>query len=778
MNNEILIKKEITSIVPGFKAINKIEAVGKINEKINTELFDKLKDELSPLVRQKPNRRLLGVFALHLGVYNMFNGGKERKFKTWMKNTIGEAPVIFDSLLSVRTRSQFELYLNSKGFFDAEVSSTFSLKKKKANVQFYVTPHQVYTIGKIEYLIKDEGLKALEPTLRNNSLLKLNSNYDADEFTSERERISIELKNLGYYFFSKEHVHYDVDSSLGTHQVNVFVSIYRVNEIVGDTLSNIRDHRKFFLDQVSVRSDYNPLWVSDTTRLNSVTYKGLKSVYAGKKPKLKSQTLHRVIFLESGALYQLRNQELTYIQLGDLGTMKFTAINFSESSKDSAGFGFLNAHIQLTQAYRHGFIAALEGTNTGGNLGIGGNVAYRNKNLFRGAENLELKFSGGFEAQRTENSEESSNTIEPLSIFNTIEVSPEATISIPKFIVPWRPHVGIYTRPKTNFNWAYNFQQRPGYSRTIAKTSLSYLWNESRTKRWVVTPIDLSLVEINNISTQFQTFLDTTSKTIKYAYENHLIPAMRVSYIISTQDINRLNSFWYLKINFETAGNLFWLTNQFVNMARNDESDVSYVLKYKNIDYSQYIRPDMEIKYYSILNAHNKIVFRLAGGIGIPYENTTVMPFDKTFYGGGANDMRAWAIRSIGPGSAANSTSRFEQSGDIKMIGNIEYRYDLIKFLEGALFIDAGNVWMRKDTVRAGAEFETKNLAFVKEIGIGVGAGLRLNFSFFVFRVDYSVQMRSPSEPENARWVVTNTRFRELISNKYSRWQFGIGYPF
>lgn len=763
------------------KGLAKIDAIDQINQKIKTEVFEKLTDELHSLVRQKPNRRMLFVVPFHLAVYDAFNRGKETKWKNWVKSTIGEAPVVYDSLLANKTREQFNLFMASRGYFHARVESSVEFKKNRtANAKYIITAGEPYTIKGIQFFIEDPALLPYQAKLEDKSLLKVGTEYRADDLVKERDRITEALRNEGFFFFSRENIFFLVDSGVIPNQLDIRLKITGLPSAVGDTLEKAGQHQKQYIHEVVIRSDFNPREMNDSVLLNSVTYKGIKITWAGKKLKIKPQTLHRAIFLRKGELYQSKNEEITGARLSDLGIFKFTSFRIEKAGRDSLNRSRLNCFIQLTPAQRQSLSYELEGTNTGGNLGTGGNISYRNKNLFRGAELLEIKAAGGFEAQSRELSSNINSSIDQLGVFNTIEIRPEISLTIPRFLVPFKTHIGKYTRPKSNLNLSYNHQQRPDYSMTVAKAYLEYQWNETQFKRWRVSPVHLSLVDIRNLSPSFRQYLESTSLSIRYAYQSHLVPAMRISYIVNTQDITRNKSFFYLRINLETAGNLFWAANKVMNLVSGLPQDVSYTLNYKGIDYSQFIRPDADIKYYKLFDAHNTLVLRLAGGFGLPYGNTVprIMPFDKTFFAGGANDMRGWGIRDLGPGTEMTPLHRFEQTGEVKVISNLEYRFDLIKFLEGAIFTDCGNIWMRKDTVRPDAVFSLKNWKWLYGLGVDAGLGLRLNFSFFVLRIDYAVQLRNPSEKQDYRWVVFHKPLDNLLSRDYSRWQFGIGYPF
>ena len=784
--NTILIKQETNIPVPGLNAINKISAVSKINQKISTEIFDKLTDELLPLIKQKPNRKLLWVLPFHLWVYSLADKGKTRKWKSWVKRTIGEEPVVYDSVMTKKTKQQFILYLENAGYFNASISDTAVMRKNRtAVVHYFVDPGTPYTIREIKFLIKDPALASTIQEVEKKSLLKKGANFNSELLIKERERMASSLQNKGYYYFSKEYVYYGIDSSLNSHQVDINIGVNRVNEDASDSVQMPQNHQQYYLNKVIIQTDFNPKLLRDSTVKDTVFYKNLIIIHSAKQAlAIKPEALYRSVYLKSGDLYQGENQELTYKHLADLGIYKFISMKFTEDKNNPLGDNRLNCLIQLTTSYKQSYSSELDGTNTGGNLGVGGTVSYKNKNSFRGAELFEMRFTGGFEAQQNTASGTTINSSkDALKVFNTIEVNPSVSLGFPKYIVPWKVKIGRNSHPKTFIDLSYDYTQRPDYTMRKADLSIKYQWNETKTKKWIVSPAQVSLVDVPKakISKEFEDYLSKLSKSISSKYEPHFIPSSRVSFIINNQDIAQNRSFSYFRINFETAGNLFWAATKLNNVLI-DNYDRRYDFPPGN-EVSQYIRPDIDLKFYQIINLHNTLVYRIASGIGYAYGDTTAakktLPFEKSFFGGGANDMRGWNIKTLGPGTYSPGTRKFEQTGDIKIIANIEYRFDLFKFWQAAFFVDAGNIWaLRKDSSRPGSEFIYLEGKFLEDFGINAGPGIRLNFSFFVLRLDWGIRIKDPAEAEGKRWVATNTRINRLLSGDWSTLQLGIGYPF
>ena len=315
---------------------------------------------------------------------------------------------------------------------------------------------------------------------------------------------------------------------------------------------------------------------------------------------------------------------------------------------------------------------------------------------------------------------------------------------------------------------AYNYQRRPDYVRTVASATLSYLWRGNRHLTHMVSPIELNLVKIPYKSQQFIDWLE--GKYIFYSYQPHLISVSSYSLIFSNQNIQKNRDFVYVRLNTELAGNILW---SFYRVANIEEQNGSYALF--NTNFAQFARGDIDLRYYNIIDENNSMVYRFFSGIGLPYSNSTALPFEKKYFSGGANSIRAWQVRNLGPGSYIDPDPGYypNQTGDIKLEANLEYRFKLFWLLEGALFVDAGNIWaITQNDERQGALFEFDK--FYKDIAIGSGIGARFDFSYFVFRLDLGIKTRDPSAIEGKKWILGA---RKLTSDDLTL-NLGIGYPF
>ncbi len=455
-------------------------------------------------------------------------------------------------------------------------------------------------------------------------------------------------------------------------------------------------------------------------------------------------------------------------------------VRFKETrgTKDS-----LDCYIELSPVPKQSITVETEGTNTGGNLGVAGNLVYQNKNVFKGAEVFETKLRGGLEVQRLLDQQGGKSNIDIKKgiPFNTLEFGPELSLYVPRFLLPIKVNASKSSNPKTVFNVAYNFQQRPDFTRIINKISFGYTWRESPTKRHMINPVEISFVQVD-LKPEFQSIINNSKNVfIRNSYLPHLVTDTRYTFVYNNQVFQKSSNYDYFRFNFESSGNILRALDNLLGSTKNATG--SYELF--KVPYSQYLRANIDYRHYKQLAEHHQVVFRAAFGIGKTLKNLQALPFEKSFYGGGANGLRAWQIRSLGPGSYPGS-SNFDQIGDLQLEGNIEYRVKLLRQLNGALFVDGGNIWLiNPGSGFTGGEFDGNQ--FYKEIALGTGIGARFDFSFFIIRLDLGIKLRDPQFNENERWVIQHlfdsnwkVDYQNTHAHSYSFLNFnlGIGYPF
>lgn len=483
------------------------------------------------------------------------------------------------------------------------------------------------------------------------------------------------------------------------------------------------------------------------------------------KPKIITQS----ILLNSGDLFNLDDVKKTYRRLTDLRIYKYSNIQFSlVSDSVNSARNLLNCQINLARSKTQSYTLEAEGTNSGGDLGIGGNLVYANKNIFRGAELFQIRLKGALEVQRQNNSNMASD--DKFLFFNTIETGAEISLSIPKFLIPIRlESFPKDFKPKTTISTGINYQQRPKYRRYVTNLSFGYNWSQKDKIQHIFFPAEVNSVKVFPTA-EFKELLEQEPNIrLKNQYTNHLISALKYSFIYNDQELNKLQDFIYFRGNFETSGFMLKGINMLFGISENDDGYNTLF----NIRYAQYVRADFDFRYYSVFTSENKIVWRAMFGIGIPYGNSADIPFEKGFYAGGANGMRGWRIRSLGPGASTidETTNFIDRIGDMQFEANFEYRFPIYNFLKGAIYVDAGNIWLLKENdFFPEGNFKLKN--FFSEIAMDAGFGFRFDFNFFIFRIDTAIRLRDPSLVRAERWVPLKTGFNKLAVN------FGIGYPF
>ncbi len=726
--------------------------VSKVNLKVANEDLDK--ESLYNVIKQKPNRKLLGIFPLYLGVYNLFENNSDSK----IRNTVGEPPVIYDSSLTKRSVDQLTLYLNNRGFYDAEVSyKEHFLRNQKVKVNYTINEKQPYVINEVNYAITDKNIYDRVIADSSQSYLKKGINFDISSLQDERNRLTRLLKNQGYFYFVKEYIYYEADTT--GQQVDLTIGIKNVEKINYNDEVYFEPHNRYQINKVFVRLNYdNQLTyqlASDTLELNNLYF-----IDEGEF-KYKPKAIARAIFLKRGELFQIKNQELTYQNLSALRAFNFISIQFE---KDYANPNAINCFIRLSPRKSKSFTVEGEGTNSGGNLGVSGNLAFQNNNTFKGAETFSIRLKGGLEAQQVINSAENNNISSNLP-FNTLEFGPETNLDVPRFLLPLSAdRFSTRINPKTTINASFNFQQRPDYTRRIAKIYLAYSWNETPQKTHIIQPIDISVINLDQ-SPEFEAALQRLDNPfIQNSYRDHFIASSRYSFIYNAQETNKQRSYFYFRGNAEFSGNLLNAISSITNGSKNKEG--AYELF--NIQYAQYMKTDIDFRWYRNYK-FSSMVYRFSGGIGLPYGNINVMPFEKSFFAGGANGIRAWGARQLGPGSLPNSEENLvDQIGNIGLEGNIEYRFDITKILEGAAFIDAGNIWeYNQGDDRPSTQFKVDKIW--DDLAIGMGAGIRLDFTFFILRFDAATPLKDPGSPKETQYDV---RIDETNFN------IGIGYPF
>jgi len=738
-------------------------------------------DELYTIAKPKPNQKFLGISRVKLYMYRKGTKGKETsKFRNWLREKVGERPAIYDSAAALQATVEMELYLNKVGYFYSEVSfDTKQKRKKKVHVNYLINPAEPYHIKTVEYNIDDSLMLQFIRKSKTETKIIPGSVYNAFDLDDERDRITGILQNNGYYYFNRDFVFFEIDSLPGNREMDLKVKI-KPNLVASAEEPwkvILTPHKRYFIRDVYIRPNFDPLvpatTVSDTIKfireINKESKPTLGNYYIlhQQKDNIHPRTVVQSVFVKPGDPFRQTDISRTRSRVSELGIFSYSNIRFKPvSESDSTHTGILDCNIDLSKRKLHAYTVETEVTNSGGRPGLGLNFTYSNSNIFRGSETFRLKARGALEAQKIFG--DNADYTEGIPFFNTIETGLEVSIIFPRFLLPVnQERFPKYFRPKTTTSLGFGYESRPEYERWMTNLSFGYDWKESEKKRHQLYPFDWRLNNVT-LSPEFEQELeDEPNDLIKNQYTDNLITAIRYSFIYNTQDIKKIENFFYFKGNLETAGNLMYLGSGLSNA--NTDSLGHYVLF--SVPYAQYIKVDGDFRFFNVITRYNSVAYRLFLGTGVPYANAELLPLEVGYYGGGANGMRGWPYRLLGPGSYDNPDDNFDRMGDIQLEANIEIRFPVYSFIKSALFADIGNIWLiQKQESYPGGDFRFNR--FYKEFAIDVGLGLRFDFNFFILRVDFAIPLRDPANPENERWVINKWQFSDIIIN------FGIGYPF
>lgn len=734
--------------------------------KVDNNVVDK--DELESYNKQKANRKILGVFRFHLDVYNFVNKKGTNEFRK-----IGEAPVIFDSVATQKTATQLGLFLKNKGYFDNKVTYTTNINKNKIKVKYSIKTGDPYIVKWVDYEAEDSTLRPIIVLKHYKSFIKKNKPLDLDVLESERQRIRDVLRDEGYFAFNKEFVKFSIDTTTGNKEVNVFVQVLNKEPNEENKNESLR-HQKYEIEQVNAFIS-NDFVNKNMSTFDTTSYKNLVIAY-DKKLVYKPKMINHAINLRQNEQYSLENQQSSYKYLTELGLFKTVNIQFDNVDEvhddvDMEGGSIFNtkkiiSNIYLTPQKLKSLTIEATGTNSGGNLGLKGGLIFLHKNLFHSGERLTIRLNGGFEVQQLINQPQQEQLF--LGVFNTFEFGPEVNLEIPRFLLPINSEkFSKNSNPKTVLNYVLNYQNRPEYERNLTQFSFGYFWNaKNKYKRHYLNPFSISLIKIK-LTNDFKTRIEEENNPfIISSFTDHFVSASNYTYTYNNQTQSKSRDFKFFRFNTEFAGNTLWLSDVILNTPKNENDGFEYF----HIQYAQYMKFDFDYRYYN-QSPFASLVSRIAFGIGRPYGNLNVLPFEKSYFGGGSNGIRAWQARTLGPGSLPDSliSSQFiNQIGELKIEGNVEYRFDITKLFKGAVFFDGGNIWItRPDAQRPNAEIKINR--FWQDLAVGTGIGLRLDFGFFLFRFDLAAKLKDPASNKpnefNLQWRTPNLNL-------------GIGYPF
>ncbi|KEO74542.1 translocation and assembly module lipoprotein TamL [Anditalea andensis] len=696
------------------------------------------------------------ILGMRLGVWAHYKGSKEGAgwINRFLKRQLGEEPIYLSDVNPIRTEELLMNRMENMGYFYGRTDSDVKRQGKFASIDFTAWLPSPYVMENIT--IERDSLK-IEQAIRGvleGTQLKKGDRFDLQKLNAERIRIDDELKLMGYYNFNSDFLIFEADTS--KYEDRRFDLYLRYKDETPDRALlpyRIRDIRVFPNYSVSESAA-----LLDTTEVNGISFiQGVKVF----RPEL----LEEYILFEEGQRYSSQTARLTRNRLSSIGNYRYVNVRFTEQDTSLIeGEGVLDADIYLSPLNRRSVRAEIQGLSKSNNFaGPGILLSLRNRNLWLGGETLNISANAAYETQIASGDRTG---------LNSIELGLKADLIFPRVIFPIPISERFaYAIPKTKISVGAEYLNRVDLYRLVSyNAAYGYFWNQNRFVYHEINPINLTFVRMSNASPQFEDILDS-NPFLRRSFEQQFIAGINYTFNYNQMvDAFRTHSI-FVGTTVDLAGNALNL------LSRTFSDDPS---TFFGLDYAQYARADVDFRYYLRLNQNNIIATRLFGGWGIPYGNSVSLPFVKQYFSGGPNSVRAFRIRSLGPGTYRPAQfdigSFFDQAGDIRLEGNIEYRFPIVSVLKGAVFLDAGNIWLANENeALPGGKFTSD---WHKELGIGTGFGLRVDIDFFVIRFDFATPVRRPYMPENERWGNTfdirsrDWRRENLIFN------FAIGYPF
>ena len=688
---------------------------------------------LAPYVHQKANSKWFSLFKIPLGTYAL-SGRDTTKWVNRTLRKIGEEPVVFDSVQAQRTMDDLRTAMQNMGYMHAQVSLETHTKGKKLTAIYHLHPGEPYVIRNFAYAIEDDSIARILDLDNPNNPYRVTKGtpFTTDRLDGERKRITQLLLNKGYYRFNKDFIYFEADSAQNSKEVDVCMRLmkYRSNNNMPPTL-----HPRY--------------------RIGSVNY-----MYGGEEStsSLRHKVLRHNTVMEEGGFFKESELQQTYHNFGKLGAVKYTNITFDERADTAV----VDCNIMLTMNKPSTISFQPEGTNTAGDLGAAASLTYTNRNLFKGSELFTLELRGAFEAI---------TGLEGYKDQDYQEYSIESKLAFPRFLAPFLSKSFVRkSQAISELSLGWNLQNRPEYQRRVFSAGWRYRWSDThRNIAYRYDLIDLNYVYMPWISETFKNdYLDDETNRnaiLRYNYEDLFI--MKMGFGMNYNDGRHV-----VKANVETAGNLLASLSRLSNFKKNDNGQYTLF----DIAYAQYAKFDIDYSRYWKFDTYNELVAHVGVGVAYPYGNSTILPFEKRYFSGGANSVRGWSVRELGPGSFRGKDGRIDfinQTGDMKLDINVEYRTRLFWKFNGAFFVDAGNVWtLRNYEEQPGGQFKVDE--FYKQIAVAYGVGLRLNFDYFILRADMGMKALNPAyDTRDEHYAMLHPDFSRDFS-----FHFAVGLPF
>lgn len=730
------------------------------NDSLSKQEEKDLKSALESNLTPKPNSTFLGLRP-RLFFYNIAKEPKKEKgFNYWLKNKVGEKPVLLGDVDREFNKDIIQNYSENKGYFNAKATYDTVSKDKRAKVIYNVSPGARYLISDVRFLKDSTIINKEIQTLTDKTFLKKSNPFDLDVIKAERDRIDNGLKEKGFYYFSPDNIIVQADSTISKkHKVELIVKLKDNTPALAT--------EQFSIDKVIVFPNYNIRDVKDgkynvPMNADSLQKYAHEDIYViDPEHKFKPKIFDRALYFKKGDLYNRTNHNLTLNRLISLGVFKFVKNQFVVS--DSLQHKFAAYYLLTPRQIQSLRLEALGRTNSANYAGSELNLNWTHRNFFRGAEQFKASIYGAFDVQIGG----------PENANNIFRAGANAQLSIPRIVAPFRFNSSSAFVPRTNIILGYEFQNRTqNYTLNTFNASFGYVWKENARKEHDLKVIDITYVSPANVTPEYQAKADANIY-LQRVVDKQLIFGPIYSYTYTNTMLQKPNTIYY-KGTLDLAGNLTGLLMG-ANVDKGKQKNIF------GIPFSQFAKIENDFRFYHKFTEKTSLATRAIAGVAYPYGNSDHIPFSRQFFSGGSNSVRAFRARTLGPGSFDPRTLTpgefFDQSGDIKLELNAEYRANLYKFLNVAVFADAGNVWLvNEDPKRPGAKFSKE---FLSEIAVGAGFGLRLDFSILILRLDLAMPLRVPYYEKNERWTFDRIKFGDPSWRKDNLiLNIAIGYPF
>ena len=723
---------------------------------------------LSGYIRQHPNAKWFSMFKVPLGIYCMSGRDSTRRINKFMRR-LGEAPVLYDTLATIRTQADIEAAVKNLGYLRATVDTLVDHHRYRANVTYQIHPSALYHVRSYRQQIADPALDSIYRMQRSGSYIHEGMAFDINVLDLERSRLNTIFRNQGYYNFTKSHIRFDADTASGNHEVDLTLCIPLYRNSVNDTLQL---HPKYNFGRVNYLIDV-PLeqWRSHREQFDSLTLNHYSFYYENRLPISPNLLLQKTL-IRPGDLYRDVASEGTYANIASLSaTLNANVMMVPDADSPDT----LNALTMVHLSKRNTLSAEVEGTNSAGYLGAAISTSYQNRNLFRRSELFSFKLRGAFEAIKG---------LEGYSDQNFLEYSAEADLNFPEFMFPFlHRHYRQSVKAQSIASLMYDSQNRPEFHRRVLTAAWRYRWNRyNRKRQHRVDLIDLNYVFMPWISETFRReYLEdngSRNAVLRYNYENLFI--IKSGYMFqytsvepTSQSATYGKNAYSLRMGIEAGGNLL---NALSHLFGAEESSSKDVYTLFNIAYAQYLKFDFDFAKSFKFDTRNSLALHLAFGSAYPYGNSRVLPYEKRYFSGGANSVRGWSVRGLGPGKFSGSDGKVDfirQTGDLKLDMSLEYRTHLFWKIDGAAFVDGGNIWTFRDyEEQPGGQFRFDS--FWKQIAVAYGLGIRLNFNYFILRLDGGMKALNPSyETTRQHYPIIHPRLKRDLAV-----HFAVGLPF